>query len=181
MRLGHRFLGGSSLLALAVAAGLTMGATGAAADGPGKNAGWPDTPWRSWSGMYGGVHVGSIEAWWDDGLVGGVQLGKNWQTGNIVYGIEGDLSLSGADSIDWTGSLRGRLGYLLSPGILLYGTAGVGLIDFEGSGVETEFVYGLGIEGKLTQATTLRLEYIGYADSEVDVVRVGLNWKLNWW
>ena len=174
-------LGRSGLLALTLAAGMAAGASMAAADGPpGRDAGWPNTPWASWQGLYGGVHVGSIDAWWDDGFVGGVQLGRNWQSGAMVYGIEGDLSLSGADSIDWLGTVRGRLGYLLSQGILLYGTAGLGLVDFDGGGVEAEFVYGLGIEGKLTQATTLRLEYVGFADSEVDVVRVGLNWKLNW-
>ena len=173
-------LGRSGLLALTLAAGMAAGASMAAADGPpGRDAGWPNTPWASWQGLYGGVHVGNIDAWWDDGFVGGVQLGRNWQMGAMVYGIEGDLSLSGADSIDWLGTVRGRLGYLLNPSILLYGTAGLGLVDFDGGGVEAEFVYGLGIEGRLTQATTLRLEYVGFANSEVDVVRVGLNWKLN--
>ncbi|MFZ1105729.1 MAG: outer membrane beta-barrel protein [Hyphomicrobiaceae bacterium] len=174
-------LGRSGLLALALAAGMTAGASMAAADGPpGRDAGWPNAPWASWQGLYGGVHVGSIDAWWDDGFVGGVQLGRNWQSGAMVYGIEGDLSLSGADSIDWVGTVRGRLGYLLSQGILLYGTAGLGLVDFDGGGAEAEFVYGLGIEGKLTQATTLRLEYLAFDDTEVEVVRVGVNWKLGW-
>jgi outer membrane immunogenic protein len=169
-------LGRSGLLALALAAGMAAGASVAAADGPPGR----DAPWASWQGLYGGVHVGNIDAWWDDGFLGGVQLGRNWQMGAVVYGIEGDLSLSGTDSVDWLGTVRGRVGYLLSQGILLYGTAGVGLVDFAGSGVETDFVYGLGIEGRLTQATTLRLEYVGYSDTEVDVVRVGVNWKLGW-
>jgi opacity protein-like surface antigen len=175
MTLGHTTLGRSGLLALTVTAGLMAGASSAVADGP-----LGGTPWHSWSGLYGGVHIGNIDAWWDDGMVGGVQLGKNWQSGKMVYGVEADLSLSGADSVDWTGTVRGRLGYLLNPSVLLYGTAGIGFVDWEHGGVETELVYGLGIEGKLTQATTLRLEYIGYNDSDVDVVRVGVNWKLNW-
>jgi hypothetical protein len=54
------------------------------------------------------------------------------------------------------------------------------LVDFDHGGTDAEFVYGLGIEGKLTQTTTVRLEYLGFADSDVDVVRVGVNWKLNW-
>jgi outer membrane immunogenic protein len=172
-------LGRSSLLALAVVTGLAAGAPIAAADGPGK--GFLDTPWRSWSGLYGGVNVGSIDAWWDDGFIGGVQLGKNWQSGKIVYGIEGDLSLSGADSVDWVGTIRGRLGYLLSPGILVYGTAGVGFVDFAHGGNETELVLGFGVEGKISETTTLRLEYLNFDDTDIDVVRVGLNWKLNWW
>jgi outer membrane immunogenic protein len=169
------------LLALAVTLGMVAGATLAAADGPGKGKGaeWPNIPW-SWQGLYGGVQIGNLDAGWDDGLVGGVQLGRNWLNGKVLYGLEGDLSFSDADAVDWFASVRGRLGYLISPGILVYGTAGLGLIDFERGGTETEFVYGLGVEGRVTEATTLRLEYLGFSDSDIDIVRVGLNFKLNW-
>jgi opacity protein-like surface antigen len=171
----------STLLALGLSAGLAGGVTLAAAEGlPSRGGAFPNIPW-AWQGLYGGVHLGSADLGRDDGLVGGVQLGRNWQTGKIIYGVEGDLSLSGADGADWIGTIRGRLGYLLSPNILVYGTAGLGLVDFEHGGTETEFVYGLGVEGKLTDATSLRVEYIGFNDSDVDVVRVGLNFKLNWW
>jgi outer membrane immunogenic protein len=174
-------LGRSSWLALTVAVGMAAGASVAAADDPGRGAQWPNIPWNSWQGLYGGVHAGSADAGRDDdGLAAGVLLGKNWQSGKIVYGIEGDISLSDADSIDWLGTIRGRVGYLLSPSILLYGTAGLGIVDFDDSGTESDFVYGLGVEGKLTEATTLRLEYLNFSDLEVDVVRVGVNWKLNW-
>ena len=169
-----------SLLALAVAVGMVAGASLATADGPSKKGGdWPNIPW-SWQGLYGGVHVGNAETHWDDGWVGGVQLGRNWQSGKVVYGLEGDISFSGADSVDWFATVRGRLGYLIHPSMLVYGTAGLGLVDFANHGTETEFVYGVGIEGRLTQATTVRLEYIGFSDSDVDIVRVGLNFKLNW-
>jgi outer membrane immunogenic protein len=167
------------LLALAVSLGMAAGVTVAKADGPSKDGDWFKTRW-SWTGLYGGIHLGNAETHWDDGFIGGVQLGRNWRSGNVIYGLEGDISFSGADGVDWFGTVRGRLGYLISPSILLYGTGGLGLIDFEGHGTETEFVYGLGIEGKLTQATTLRLEYLNFSDSDVDVVRVGLNFKLNW-
>src|SRR5262245_13707248 len=168
-----------SLLALAMAASMVAGANLAAADGPAKRADWPNIPW-GWQGLYGGVHIGSADVGWDDGFVGGVQLGRNWQSGSIVYGVEGDISLSGVDHVDWMGTLRGRVGYLISPSILLYGTAGLGFVDFESHGVETEFVYGIGIEGKLTQTATVRLEYINFTDSDIDVIRAGLNFKLNW-
>jgi outer membrane immunogenic protein len=169
------------LLALTVALGMAAGATLAAAEGlsKGKGAEWPNIPW-SWQGLYGGVHIGNAETWWDDGLIGGVQLGRNWQSGKIVYGLEGDISFSSTEAIDWMATVRGRLGYLLSPSILVYGTAGLGFVDFDHHGTETEFVYGLGVEGKLTHATTLRLEYLNFSDSDVDVVRVGLNFKFNW-
>jgi outer membrane immunogenic protein len=171
-------LGRSSLLALTVVTGLAAGAPIAAADGPGR--GFLDVPWRSWSGLYGGVHLGNIDGFSEDGVIGGVQLGKNWQNGAIVYGLEADLSFSDAEGIDWVGTIRGRAGYLLSTGILLYGTAGVGFLDFDGGGSETEFVYGIGVEGKVTETATLRLEYLNFNDTDVDVIRVGLNWKLNW-
>jgi outer membrane immunogenic protein len=166
----------SSLLALIVSVGLIGGANLAAADGPDRDARWPNIPW-SWTGLYGGIHLGNADAGGNDGLIGGVQIGKNWQTGQIVYGLEGDISFSDAEGIDWFGTVRGRLGYLLSPSILAYGTAGVGLIDFENGDSETEFVYGLGVEGKLTGATTLRLEYLGFSDTEVDIIRAGVNFK----
>ena len=166
----------SSLLALTVSVGLAGGASLAAADGPSMGAQWPNIPW-TWTGLYGGVHLGSADVGGDDGFIGGVQLGKNWQTGKIVYGLEGDISFSGVDDVDWFGTFRGRLGYLLSPGILAYGTAGLGIIDFENDGTETEFVYGLGVEGKVTTTTTVRLEYLGFSDTEVDIIRAGVNFK----
>jgi outer membrane immunogenic protein len=175
----------SSLLALSVSAGLLGGATLAAADGPGgRGAEWPNIPW-TWTGLYGGVHVGSADAGRDDALVGGVQLGRNWQSGKMIYGIEGDVSLSDSDGIDWMGTVRGRLGYLISPSILAYGTAGLGMINFadhhgHGGGDETELVLGVGIEGKLTQSTSVRLEYLNFTDTDIDVIRAGMNWKFNW-
>jgi len=166
------------LLALAVSAGMAAGATLVAADGPSKSPGRPYVP-SAWQGLYGGVHLGHGEVGnFDDGLLGGIQIGRNWQSGNIVYGLEGDISISGMDHVDWMATVRGRLGYLISPSILLYGTAGLGLVNF--GGTETDFVYGLGIEGKLTPTTTVRLEYLGFADTEIDIIRVGLNFKLNW-
>jgi outer membrane immunogenic protein len=169
----------SSVLALTVATGMVAGATLAAADGPSTRE-WPNIPWSSWSGLYGGVHIGSADDGWDSGLIGGVQLGKNWQSGKMVYGIEGDVSLSDVDSIDWMGTVRGRLGYLISPSILLYGTAGLGVVDWDHGGSDSQFVAGVGVEGKLTRATTVRLEYLNFTDSDIDVVRAGVNWKLNW-
>jgi opacity protein-like surface antigen len=97
----------------------------------------------------------------------------------MIYGLEGDVSLSGTDHIDWFATARGRLGYLISPNILAYGTAGLGFVDFDG-GNESEFVLGLGVEGKLTQATTVRLEYLNFTDTDIDIIRAGLNFKFNW-
>ena len=79
-------------------------------------------------------------------------LGYNWQLANWVYGLEGDLGYSnkttttagipgctigcfagapgpGVDTasvgLKWDASARARLGYLVSPNLLLYGTGGI--------------------------------------------------------
>src|SRR6516165_1091839 len=93
-----------------------------------------------WQGLYGGVHLGW--GWSDDadGVVGGGQIGYNWQSQQFVYGIEADISgadigisdtfvapgvvLNASASIDWLATIRGRAGYLIQPRLLLYATAG---------------------------------------------------------
>jgi outer membrane immunogenic protein len=170
------------IVAMTLLAGVGFAATAAEADGMGGAEPVYAEPTYAepayyalppiWSGLYGGVHLGYADARRDDGVVGGLQLGYNWQANAIVYGVEGDISLTGASSIDWLASARGRLGYLIQPNLLLYGTAGVGGDDDAG------FVYGLGVEGKLTYAMTGRIEYLGYDSDDVDVIRAGLNFKL---
>jgi outer membrane immunogenic protein len=77
-----------------------------------------------------------------DGWMGGGQLGYNFQVGHMVFGVEGDAdfgSIEGDGSFatadgytwniktetDWLATLRGRVGFLVSPSLLLYGTGGV--------------------------------------------------------
>ncbi|MBK3663870.1 porin family protein [Bradyrhizobium diazoefficiens] len=81
-----------------------------------------------------------------NGFVGGGQMGYNFQSGNIVAGLETDLSFAGLrksdtatgnfyiggilattvdTKLDWFGTLRGRLGFLPTNSLLLYGTGGV--------------------------------------------------------
>ena len=184
------------IVGLTVLAGFGLAATVALADGTSPN--YYDKPWL-WRGLYGGVNVGHADADGDNGVVGGVQLGYNWQSSQIVYGVEGDISFSGENSIDWLASARGRLGYLIQPRVLVYGTAGLGLVNGNGafstrtgdddgrraSGTDAGFVWGLGVEGKITPTMSARLEYLSYntdnthahADT-VDVIRAGLNVKL---
>lgn len=81
------------------------------------------------------------------GLVGGVQAGYNWQVNqNWLLGLETDFSggkisgsgqssfLSAGDGtfnvnahseVDWFGTVRGRVGYLISPDLLWFGTGGL--------------------------------------------------------
>ncbi|WJR78976.1 outer membrane protein [Bradyrhizobium sp. NP1] len=81
------------------------------------------------------------------GVVGGGQAGYNWQINQIVFGLETDLQASGIrqsvtifhpavvapplfptintglTSLDWFGTVRGRVGYAWN-NFLLYGTGG---------------------------------------------------------
>ena len=85
------------------------------------------------------------------GAVGGFEAGYNWQSGpNWVWGLETDFNFSGINgqasgtsviqgppaatflqtttsqqNTDWYGTVRGRLGYLATPNLLLYGTGGL--------------------------------------------------------
>lgn len=80
------------------------------------------------------------------GFIAGGQVGYNYQTGQWVFGIEADLQWSNIkkqqsvftaapasppfmtideQSLDWFGTLRGRIGYSPSASWLLYGTAGL--------------------------------------------------------
>ncbi len=76
------------------------------------------------------------------GGFGGVELGRNWQSGRFVYGVETDFQVSAISgsvygtnpsdtldqvgvksSLDWFGTVRGRLGYDFGP-VLAYATGG---------------------------------------------------------
>jgi len=93
------------------------------------------------------------------GAVGGVEAGYNWQAGsNWLVGVEADFSWaewdgksSGANvivsfpggaplqttaaeqSTDWYGTVRGRLGWLATPNLLLFGTGGFAYGRVDGS------------------------------------------------
>ncbi|MDA9464954.1 outer membrane protein [Bradyrhizobium sp. CCBAU 53415] len=108
----------------------------------------------NWTGFYLGiVGGGAWEASSGDpkmqgGFVGGT-AGYNWQTGNVVFGIEADgawadVSASAAGTVfvagvggipasvssktDAMGTVRGRIGWAVN-NVLLYGTGGYAWID----------------------------------------------------
>ena len=153
----------TGIILLAAAAIVGLAGTVAMADGSSaRHPSWPADYGKPsiWQGVYGGVHIGGVDTGDDDSMIGGVQLGYNWQAGAIVYGVEADMSLSDADNVDWLASARGRVGYLILPNLLLYGTAGLGIVNDRDT--DTGFAYGVGVEGRLNSTTSARLEYLAY-------------------
>jgi len=99
-----------------------------------------------------------------NGVLGGVQAGYNWQTGNYLFGLEADIdgtgqrgsqtlniatptiifvnpgtmSASYTEKLPWFGTLRGRLGFV-NDRTLVYATGGLayGEVDNSGSAVIT--------------------------------------------
>jgi outer membrane immunogenic protein len=78
------------------------------------------------------------------GFVGGGQIGYNWQSGTLVYGVEADISgLTGktglsqtfgsgisaqtSNQVDWMATFRGRFGFVAGGDTLLYATGGLAL------------------------------------------------------
>jgi outer membrane immunogenic protein len=105
------------------------------------------------------------------GFTGGLQGGYNWQLGNTVLGGEGDFgalnlsksasssgafpvpflgnaySLNESMSTDWLATLRGRIGYMALPHLLLYGTGGLALTRLEFSSSYADNAIGFGFPG----------------------------------
>jgi outer membrane immunogenic protein len=142
-----------------------------------------------------------------DGIIGGGQIGYNWQVNNVwLLGIEADFQGSGEKGsftngfpeegecaggckvthiqetkLSWFGTVRGRIGVLINPTLLLYGTGGLayGRIKVSGnlndttcgpacpwsygnSTTKTGWTAGAGIEGAIlnTRDWTWKIEYL---------------------
>jgi outer membrane immunogenic protein len=98
-----------------------------------------------WFGPYIGGNLGYTWGTVDNnltkpsGLAGGLQGGFNWQNGPYVFGIEGDIQVTGAEdtfapwkfSNPWFGTIRGRAGYTFA-NAMFYGTAGLAFGELRG-------------------------------------------------
>lgn len=179
MRLFSKLAGGIAIAALAGNAALAADAIEAPPEPPAT----PQVqilPADNWSGIYTGVFGGYDWANADatggadiDGWNGGVFAGVNRQNGVLVYGVEGDIGLSGADAtvagttVDKGvfGSVRARAGYDANP-FLIYGTAGVAAAKGKisaAAGSDSNIHYGwtagAGVDTKLTDNVFGRVEY----------------------
>ncbi len=150
---------------------------------------------NSWMGPYVGGNLGY--GWGTvtnapqnpSGVLGGLQAGYNYQSGQLVVGIEGDLQLSAADdtfaawkfSNPWFGTLRGRLGYAFN-NILLYGTGGLafGTLKVETGGFSESqtsagWTLGVGAEYAINQNWSAKVEYLYVDLSEKNFLMTGLS------
>ena len=200
------------LKAASLAAALTIGAASiaSAADMPVKAPVYKApivAPAYNWSGFYIGGHVGGA---WSNvdasdpannfallsdiislngrGLLGGGQVGFNWQSGHWVLGVQGDMAWAGISAsapgaftpldtlsykTDWIGMATGRVGYAWD-NWLLYAKGGAAWvhnkysidlgrlrIPFNGNGADTRtgWIAGGGLEYGLTPNWTLFAEY----------------------
>jgi outer membrane immunogenic protein len=174
--------------AAVVAAGVTVASVAAASAA--------DLPYRSrapytvnqplngysWAGPYLGGTLGyewgnvSNSGAKPSGFVGGVTGGYNWQSGNVVFGIEGDMQGSTADdrfanykfSNPWFGTVRGRIGYAFN-NVLIYGTGGLAFGSLETESLITGlqqsktsagYAVGVGAEVGIYQNWTAKIEYL---------------------
>jgi len=204
----------SSMKALIGTAVLTVALVSSAATA--ADLGYDRAPVRAattynWQGLYLGGNIGY--QWGKvtnspvnpEGFMGGLGLGYNWQNGQLVFGLETDIQLSGADNTvsgikftnPWFGTLRGRGGFALN-NVLIYGTVGLayGGLRAESTGGGTEsntlggWTAGVGLEMGLAPQWSVKAEYLyvdlasrGYALTgannglESNILRFGANYR----
>jgi outer membrane immunogenic protein len=133
-----------------------------------------------WRGVYGGIHagggVGDANSANTSGLLAGAQAGINFQSDQVVLGVEGDVTGSSVDHKSfatkyrqkWIASARARGGIAMDR-VLVYGTAGVAYSgnefkDASGKSDSSQagLVVGAGAEVKVSQRVSLRGEYLHY-------------------
>jgi outer membrane immunogenic protein len=138
-----------------------------------------------------GLNSASASSW-----MAGAQAGYNWQSGSVVYGLEADISGTGlkdtmtttlqsgyvppptaitTSSVDWYGTVRGRLGWATGP-LMVYGTGGLAYgrtavnstlnnnlflitLNSQSSSVKAGWVAGFGIEYLLRPNLIANLGY----------------------
>jgi outer membrane immunogenic protein len=163
-----------------------------------------------WAGLYAGVHAGygsgHARSANLSGFISGVHGGFNMQSGQVVFGLEGDLNYSGVDyhgfadafRQKWTGSLRGRVGYAYDR-FLPFITGGVGFTNavMKSGGVKSDnthagLVLGAGVEAMLTDKVSVTATYLYHHDGAktyvvlplarntnmtTNEVRIGVNYR----
>jgi outer membrane immunogenic protein len=151
-------------------------------------------PAYSWTGFYAGIQggYGWGDSDWDgfasgtsvDGGLIGATLGYNWQTGVLVFGVEGDIAWAdirgsftnvtcplGCETRNtWLGTARARLGYAADrfmpyvTGGAAFGEVQANPTAFAGvSDINVGWTVGGGIEAAFAPNWTAKVEYL-YVD-----------------
>lgn len=149
-----------------------------------------------------------------DGWLGGLQVGFNRQQGSFVWGLEADISWADLEErkqffpypaldtawsigneLDYFGTVRGRLGFLVTPALLLYGTGGFAwgktdsnlvvvdtgsgnFVTARGSAEENHFGWAAGVGGEflVTDGWTVRAEWLHVDLGKEDYHLKGTTW-----
>lgn len=166
------------------------------------------------------------------GVIGGAQIGYNYQFGpSFVIGVEADfqgtsiasgsgngltaypgpggsllLPAAGGNGgnvgLPWFGTARGRVGYLVNPTLLIYGTGGFaygGAEAFGYSSTLTGWTAGGGVEWMFMPNWSAKIEYLHaefdggsfsngswgggaglQSNPRLNLVRAGVNYHFNW-
>lgn len=184
----------------AIAAILLLGATGAAtaADMPRKAPAYYAPAFYDWTGFYIGANAGY--GWVEDsgpkGFIGGGQLGYNWQTGRLVFGVEGDIQYTGMKQDETVGGItasakvqsfataRARLGYAFDR-LMVYGTGGFaytktelsltnGIATISDSKWSSGWTAGGGVEWAAWDRWSVKGEYLYVRSGDIDLTLAGV-------
>jgi outer membrane immunogenic protein len=142
-----------------------------------------------WTGFYLGAHVGFASTDGDSGFIGGGQAGFNYQVGQWVFGVEGQMSgtsisnsevivvpgaIGRADaSLDWISTLAGRAGFAFDRWLVYgklgaawaHGSGNVSVMGLGGgapmsfSDTVSGWMLGVGTEYALRDNWSVKLEY----------------------
>jgi len=153
-----------------------------------------------WTGFYAGINggYGWSDSFADDakGAVYGGQLGYNWQTGNFVFGVEGDFQGTSIKASETIGvataegkikafaTVRGRLGYAVDR-LLIYGTGGwaytntelsltVGGASISDSSWGSGYALGGGLEWAIWDRWSVKGEYLYIHSGDTTLTLAGV-------
>lgn len=134
----------------------------------------------TWEGNYVGVQLGTTSSKTPSpfssrtSALGGIVAGKNFQSGNFVYGGEAELNFGEAEhkiqnggrlQQSWNTVAKAKLGYAMDT-TLIYGTVGYGVTKFKpkdnitsGSQWAGGVLLGAGVEQQLSGPFSVKAEY----------------------
>jgi opacity protein-like surface antigen len=159
--------------------------------------GWADNPTSVPLDFLFEAGPGTVDGARSNGWIAGGHFGRNWQYDRFVTGLELDLSAADIkgnsntaafvfnffppapgtvafdEKVKYLGTVRGRLGWLPTETILLYGTAGLAWERFE----RAETVSQITATGTITNRTVLPSDHFGWvAGAGVEVMLGSSNW-----